>query len=178
MEILALRHQLAVYQNSKRPCYDFLGQWPTLKAAQLARCSPLERFFRQHHVHGEQRINERLEAIKSATALTSDEGIMMPQALLVKTLVTQLRVTLEAIGNFDQAIAEQAQRHPDFALFEALPGAGAAFAPRLLVAFGEQRERYGSAAELQKYGRYCPRDGMQWQAILGALGCERSHATD
>ena len=47
---------------------DFLSQWPTLKAAQLARRSPLERFFRHHHVHGEQRINERLEVIKSATA--------------------------------------------------------------------------------------------------------------
>jgi transposase len=47
---------------------DFLSQWPTLKAAQLARRSTLARFFRHHHVHGEQRINERLEAIKSATA--------------------------------------------------------------------------------------------------------------
>src|SRR5499433_2315678 len=101
---------------------DFLSQWPTLKAAQLARRSTLARFFRQHHVYGEQRINERLEAMKSATALTSDEGIMRPQALLVKALVSQLRVTLEALGNFDQAIAEQAQHHPDCALFEALPG--------------------------------------------------------
>ena len=128
---------------------DFLSQWPTLKAAQVARRSTLERFFRQHHVHGEQRINERLEAMKSATAFTSDEGIIRPQALLVQALVSQLRVTLEAIGSFDQAIAEQAQHHPDCALFEALPGAGAALAPRLLVAFGEQRERYGSAAEVQ-----------------------------
>jgi transposase len=45
---------------------DFLSQWPTLKAAQLARRSTLERFFRQHHLRGEHRIRERLEAIKSA----------------------------------------------------------------------------------------------------------------
>jgi transposase len=143
---------------------DFLSQWPTLKAAQLARRSTLERFFRQHHVYGEQRINERLKAIKNATALTSDEGIIMPQALLVKTLVTQLRAALEAIDNFDQAIAERAQNHPDFALFEALPGAGAALAPRLLVAFGEQRDRYGSAAEVQSYAGIAPvteRSGKQ-----------------
>ena len=143
---------------------DFLSQWPTLKAAQLARRSTLERFFRQHHVYGEQRINERLKAIKNATALTNDEGIIMPQALLVKTLVTQLRAALEAIGNFDQAIAERAQNHPDFALFEALPGAGAALAPRLLVAFGEQRDRYGSAAEVQSYAGIAPvteRSGKQ-----------------
>ena len=106
----------------------------------------------------------RLAAIKSATALTSDEGIIMPQALLVKALVTQLRATLEAIGSFDHAIAERAQNHPDFAFFEALPGAGAALAPRLLVAFGEQRERYGSAAEVQTYAGIAPvmeRSGKQ-----------------
>jgi len=45
---------------------------------------------------------------------------------------------------------------PDYALFRALPGAGAALAPRLLVGFGEQRERYRSAAELQKYTGIAP----------------------
>ena len=143
---------------------DFLRQWPTLKAAQLARRSTLEGFFRQHHVHGEQRITERLAAIKSATALTSDEGVIMPHALLVKSLVAQLRVTLEAMKSFDHAIAEQAQTHPDFALFEALPGAGTVLAPRLLVACGEQRERYGSAVEGQTYAGIAPvmeRSGKQ-----------------
>jgi len=43
--------------------------------------------------------------MKSATAFTSDEGIMRPQALVVKALVSQLRATLEAMGSFDQAIA-------------------------------------------------------------------------
>jgi hypothetical protein len=36
-------------------------------------------------------------------------------------------------------------------LFKSLPGAGAALAPRLLVAFGERRERFPNAAALQKY---------------------------
>src|SRR5437867_11474849 len=37
-----------------------------------------------------------------------------------------------------------------------VPGAGPVFAPRLLVAFGEQRARYASAAELQQYARLAP----------------------
>jgi transposase len=79
-----------------------------------------------------------------------------PNALLVQALVAQLRVTLQGIADFDTAIAQRAQEHPDFALFEALPGAGAVFAPRLLAAFGEQRERYASAEELQKYAGIAP----------------------
>jgi hypothetical protein len=41
-------------------------------------------------------------------------------------------------------------------LFAALPGAGPALAPRLLAAFGERRERYQSAAEVQKYTGIAP----------------------
>jgi transposase len=135
---------------------DFLHCWPTLKAAQLARRSTLEGFFRAHHVRSADLIASRIQAIKSATALTTDAGILTPNALLVQALVAQLRVTLQAIADFDKAIAQRAQGHPDFPLFDALPGAGAVFAPRLLVAFGEQRERYTSANDLQKYAGIAP----------------------
>jgi transposase len=53
-------------------------------------------------------------------------------------------------------IAAFAQTLPDYALFQALPGAGPIYAPRLLAAFGEQRERYQSAAEVQKYAGVAP----------------------
>jgi transposase len=135
---------------------DFLSRWPTLKAAQLARRSTLETFFRDHHVRSADVVAQRLHAIKAATPLTTDEGVIAPNALLVQALVTQLRVTLEAIATFDTAIAQRAQSHPDFPLFQALPGAGPVFASRLLVAFGEQRERYATAAELQKYAGIAP----------------------
>ena len=135
---------------------DFLAQWPTLKAAQLARRTTLERFFRAHHVRYADVIEQRIQAIKSATPLTTDGGVIVPHALLVQALITHLRVTLQAIEDFDHAIAQRAQSHPDFPLFDALPGAGAVFAPRLLVAFGEQRDRYASADELQKYAGIAP----------------------
>jgi transposase len=135
---------------------DFLSHWPTLKAVQLARRSTLERFFRDHHVRYPDVINPRIHAMKSATPLTTDEGVSTPNALLVQALGSQLRVTLHAIEDCDQAIAHRAQSHPDFPLFDALPGAGAVFAPRLLVAFGEQRDRYASADELHKYAGIAP----------------------
>src|SRR3989454_7094198 len=135
---------------------DLLSRWPTLKAAQLARRSTLETFFRDHHVRVGDVLAKRIHAIKTATPLTTDEGVIAPNALLVQALVSQLRVTLDAIEAFDHAIAQRAQRHPDFPLFQALPGAGPVFASRLLVAFGEQRERYASAAALQKYAGIAP----------------------
>lgn len=44
----------------------------------------------------------------------------------------------------------------DYALFSELPGAGPFLAPRLLVAFGVQRERFANASELQRYPGVAP----------------------
>src|SRR6266705_6389078 len=150
-------HVLHWFQDKDTPIFcDFLSRWPTLKAVQLARRSTLESFFRDHHVRYADVITQRIQAIKSATPLTTDAGVIAPNALLVQALVAQLRVTLQAITDFDTAIAQCAQSHPDFPLFQALPGAGPVFAPRLLVAFGEQRARYASAAALQPYAGIAP----------------------
>src|SRR6266851_2523047 len=46
---------------------DFLSHWPTLKAAQLARRTTLETFFRAHHVRSADVIAQRRHAIKTAT---------------------------------------------------------------------------------------------------------------
>src|SRR6266853_4809536 len=152
---------------------DFLSRWPTLKAAQLARRSTLEGFFRVHHVRSVDVIDTRVQAIKSAMALTTDDGVITPNVLLVHALVAQLRVTLQAIADFDNAMAQRAQAHPDFPVFDALPGAGAVFAPRLLVAFGAQRERVTSADALHKYAGIAPvtaRSGKKsW--VHGRLQC-------
>ena len=129
---------------------DFLSRWPPLKAAQLARRSTLDTFCRAHHVRYASVIAQRIQAIKAATPLTTDAGVIAPHALLVQALIAQLRATLQALADCDSAIAQRAQRPPDFSLFQALPGAGPVFAPRLLVACGAQRERYTAAAERQK----------------------------
>jgi transposase len=150
-------HVLQWFQEKDTVLFcDFLSRWPTLKTVQLARRATVEGFFRAHHVRSADVIATRIQAIKSALALTTDEGVITPNVLLVHALVAQLRVTLQAIADFDKAIAQCAQDHPDFPLFDALPGAGAVFAPRLLVAFGEQRERFTSADELQKYAGIAP----------------------
>jgi transposase len=109
--------------------------------------------------------------------LTTDEGVIAPKAWLVQALVNPRRGTLEAIAPFDNASAQRAQRHPDFPLFQALPGAGPVCASRLLVAFGAQRARQATAAAWQTYVGIAPvpeRSGrkawghwrLQWATFL------------
>jgi len=80
-----------------------------------------------------------------------------------------LRSLLEGIANLDRKIEEAAGAHPDFFIFESLPGAGAALAPRLLAALGSQRGRYGSADEIQKHSGDRTGDGDEWEEEMGAF---------
>ena len=135
---------------------DFIERWPTLIQIKRARRTTLETFFHQHNMRFAHVLEDRIQAIKGASPLTLDDAVITPHRLQAVVLVDQLRVALNAIKLYDTQIAELAPRHPDFALFDALPGAGPSLAPRLLVAFGEQRDRFNSAAELPRYAGIAP----------------------
>jgi transposase len=134
----------------------FIRRWPSLTQAKRARRTTLEKFFHQHNLYRKLVLERRIQAIKSAMPLTRDEAVIMPYRLQTLALVNQLEVALQSISMYDDEIAKLAPRHPDYALFSCLPGAGPHLAPRLLVAFGEQRERFASAAEVQKYAGIAP----------------------
>jgi transposase len=135
---------------------DFLTRWPTLATVRRARKTTLEAFFHAHNCRRARLIEMRLESIRAATPLTEDPGIVAPCRLYVLALVEQLRTVLTAINRFDREIATVAGTLPDYTLFQGLPGAGPQLAPRLLAAFGEQRERFHGADELQKYSGIAP----------------------
>jgi transposase len=135
---------------------DFLSRWPTPLQAKRAHQASIKAFHHAHNAHRPKLIAERLAAIKAAVPLTQDPGVVVPCRLHAMVLVEQLRVALQAIEQFDRHIAELAPTLPDYRLFEGLPGAGPHLAPRLLVAFGEDRERFQRAEELQKYSGIAP----------------------
>ena len=135
---------------------DFISRWPTLTQVKRARRATLETFFHAHNMRFESLLQARLTSIKEAKPLTQDEAVVDPHKLQVQHLAEVLKMTLKVIRRYDETIAELASKHPDYRLFSALPGAGPSLAPRLLVAFGEQRERFKSAAEVQKYSGVAP----------------------
>ncbi len=135
---------------------DFLLRWPTLKQVKRAHQATLEAFFRGHNVRSAKVVAERMRAIQTAMPLTEDPAVISTHQLLAIALVEQLQVALHAIDRFDEEIAALAPTLPDYALFQALPGSGPILTPRLLTAFGEQRERFAHAEQLQRYSGVAP----------------------
>ncbi|MGB8701481.1 MAG: IS110 family transposase, partial [Thermosynechococcaceae cyanobacterium] len=135
---------------------EFVERYPTLKAAQSATPEELRSFFASHHVVRQSAITRRLEQIQSGIPLTEDIGIVSPMQMLVQAWIQQLKLLLKSLQIFEQQIEQIFQAHSDADLFANLPGAGPHLAPRLLVAFGEDRTRFDSAQDLLRYSGIAP----------------------
>jgi transposase len=141
--------------NSIQGC-DFLTRWPTLRAVQRARPSTVRQFYRIHNCRKADVIAARQAAIASAVPLTTDAAIIEPLRLSVQAYATQLRTALAHVATFDDRIAAVFATHADRDVFASFPGAGAVCAPRLAAAFGTDRTRWQSAAELQAHAGIAP----------------------
>jgi transposase len=134
----------------------FLRRWPTLEDLQKEAPEAIRSFFHEHGSRSAKRIEQRLREIAQATAPTRDSAIIEPAVIVVRTMLDTVTALREGIRQFDKAISQTAGSHPDYAIFASFPGAGPAMAPRLLAAFGSQRERYSSATQMQTFSGIAP----------------------
>jgi transposase len=141
--------------DTKLSC-ELLQRWPSLEELQSAGPAELRKFFRQHRGRHSQLTEWRMQGIDQAMPAIRDRAVIEAKRTVVQVIAQLLRTLLEGIATLDSKIEEAAGAHPDYFIFQSLPGAGAALAPRLLAALGSQRDRYASAAEVQKYSGIAP----------------------
>lgn len=98
-------------------------------------------------------IERRIVGIRQAVPAIRDRAGIEAKSAVVKVSVQMIRILVQGIAELDRKMEKEVAAHPDFFIFDSLPGAGPAPAPRLLSAFGSQRARYGSAQEVQAYRR-------------------------
>jgi transposase len=135
---------------------DLLKKWPTQQKLQRQKPEYLAKFFRGHGCRSEERVNERIMAIRRSQPLVTDSGIIEPQSMLVLHLVKQIRELNRAIENYDRQIATYSAKLEDTKLFAEIRGVGKQLAPRLVAAFGTDRDRFQTAADIQAYAGTAP----------------------
>jgi transposase len=135
---------------------SILSRWPDPRQLRRADRRLIRRVLQDHCVRNQERQSEIVERIRSAALLTRDDALITPAAMTVKLLVSQLQQSRQAIQEFDAKIAEVMQRHPNAHLFTSLRGAGPALAPRLLCAFGSQKDRWEDADSLAAFSGIAP----------------------
>jgi len=135
---------------------DFIARWPSLALIKMVRKSTLLTFFNRHNSRYPEVNERRIAEIRSAMALTDDRGVIEPNRIMIEVLVPQLKLLIESIMRMDSEIKKYYKSQEDSVIFSSFPGAGPQLAPRILVAFGSNRGKYNSAAEIQKYAGVAP----------------------
>ena len=134
----------------------FLKRWPSLVELKQARPASIRKFYHQHNVRSPETVQARLELIAQARLLSTDLEMMSVRILELGAVRAQLEALAGHLDAVEQRIAAQFRAHPDHALFADLPGAGPALAPRLLASFGEERDRFPDAQNLQRLAAVAP----------------------
>ena len=143
------------HKNTQLFC-DFILRWSSLQELKNARKQSIIKLFKSSSSRTIPLIEKRLQAIKTAKPLTEDRAVISAHRLEAMALAAQMLAIISAIKVFDVEILSTFKALPDCPIFSDLPGAGPCLAPRLLVAFGEDRSRYKSAAEIQQYAGIAP----------------------
>jgi len=143
-----------------------LGRWADPRQLRRADRRLIRRVLSDHAIRNEKQQNEIVERIRSAQLLTRDDALITPAAMAVKLLAHQIQQARKTISQFDAKIAEAMKQHPNAHLFTSLRGAGPALAPRLLCAFGSQKDRWEDADSLAAFSGIAPvtrKSGKQCQ---------------
>lgn len=143
-----------------------LSRWTDPRQLKRADRRLIRRVLSEHSTRNEEQQEAIIARIRAAKLLCDDEALIAPSAMVVKLLASQIKLSRQTIKEFDIKIAETMKQHPDGHLFTSLRGAGAALAPRLLCAFGSQRDRWKDADSLASFSGIAPvtkKSGKQCQ---------------
>jgi transposase len=145
---------------------DFLTRWPTFDKLKRSRPGTIRSFYTHGNSRYSKAIEKRLDAIAQAAPVTTDEVIIESFSMQALALVAQLKQLRKSLQEYDRQIVRTYASHNDAAIISSFPATGKVFGPRLIAALGTDRDRFGSAQELENYSGIAPvteRSGkMHW----------------
>jgi transposase len=166
----------ALSQNvTSRLAYDFLKKWPSFVEFAHAKPSTIKRFFYGHNVRSPERIEQVQQLAGKSQALTTDSAIVESGVRLSQMHAEVIHTLNPLIEQYDRRIETVFNDHPEVQLFSAVPGAGPALAPRLLVAFGTDRSRYETAGNLHSFSGIGPvtKSSGQSRVVYARCACPK-----
>jgi transposase len=141
----------------------FLQAFPTPAAAQALTPAQFEAFARVHGYRQIAHLPACFARLQQPQPAASVETVAIYQAEAV-----QLAELLQTVGRLKQTVAQELaglyRQHPDYAIFQSLPGTGVVLGPALLAYFGDDRQRFPTPAGVQALAGTCPvtdRSGKQ-----------------
>ena len=141
---------LTLFSKLNQPTtLTFLRAYPTPQHARATTIEELTALLRTTHYPGARTAAQHLMTQLQQPMLLANQVTTRTKARLLLALLDQLEPLVHQIAAYDEEIERLFLTSEDHDLFQALPGAGARRAPRLLAEIGDDRSRSHSALSLQ-----------------------------
>jgi transposase len=155
-------------------CLQFLMAYPTAQEAHSLSREEFEAFCREHHYTRSDLIPTRYAHLKEPTPEANPTVVKSYRnhvRILAEVLLLQVRYRSEALSHLGRLF----NQHDAAFIFDSLPGAGELLAPALLAKFGDHRNRFPTAANVQALAGTCPvtkRSGKK-KIVKFRRGCDK-----
>ena len=153
---------------------QFLIAYPTPEEALALSYSDFSAFCQDHRYSRPSLISRRYTHLMEPTPKAHPAAVDAYRdqvRALAELLLSQVRCRRQAQARLKQLF----DQHPDVFIFDSLPGAGDLLAPALLAKFGDHRDRFPKAADVQALAGTCP--VTVWSGkrrfVMFRRGCDR-----
>jgi hypothetical protein len=130
-------------------------RYPTPALGQTVSYAEFKTFLAEHH-HTQPKkwpaCYARLQK-RQVAAAEAVVAIYAPEAVLLAQLMTEL---VQAKTQLLLQLEQSYHQHPDWAIYQSLPGAGTYLEPGLLAMLGDDRQRFPTPGSLQALAGTCP----------------------
>lgn len=146
---------LAAFDLKTYIALTFLQAYPAPQALEAVNFASFVAFFRNHSYNHGHTLPEKYAQLTAAGPQAEADIVSACQARTVH-LADQLAILLRQKAETIRQVNDLFVQHEDAFIFDSLPGAGQLLAPKLLVMFGDHRDRYPERTILPAIAGTCP----------------------
>jgi transposase len=129
--------------------WEFVARFPTPQKLVQAGKRRWEKFLHAHRLYNPRTYALRMEVFARADQFAGRLAVTNAKSRLAVAIVAQLRALEIQLDQYRQAIEALFANHPDFDIFDSLPGIGPKLGPRLASEIGQDRGRFETFQSLQ-----------------------------
>lgn len=154
----------------------FLITYPTPDHLEGLTREEFDRFCRKHKYHRSRLIRKWYAALQIPVP-QADPAISRAYEAEIVFLANSMLRLLQEKKTAIKAVQTLFQQHPDQAIFASLPGAGKLLRPKLLLMFGEDRQRFPEPRSIRQLAGTCPvtKQSGKKRQVLFRNACNHAH---
>jgi transposase len=151
---------------------SFLKAYQTYEVVKELSKEDIRTFLREHNYYRESGVSRIWESMKKEQ-LKVDPIVIEERSRSAIILAKRIEMINEEIEEYENELKETLKDDEDAEIFRSLPGVADVLTPGLMIIFGEKRDRYENAEEINTLCGMVPitKSSGEWKSNLFRFGC-------